>query len=113
MVVADHRTREFHCRNLIRLDTMLPRIWPSCCRRLRSMALLADVKCSGTPIDGLDGLLAQMTKAVLERDVDVCRFQEIRKTIDTNAIESLNYQLRKVTKARGPFPSDAAGLKLL
>jgi transposase-like protein len=31
----------------------------------------------------------------------------------TNAIESLNYQLRKVTKARGSFPSDAAALKLL
>lgn len=39
---------------------------------------------------------------------------EIRKIIyTTNAIESLNYQLRKVTKARGSFPSDAAALKLL
>ena len=28
-------------------------------------------------------------------------------------IESLNYQLRKVTKARGSFPSDAAAVKLL
>jgi hypothetical protein len=31
----------------------------------------------------------------------------------TNAVESLNYQLRKVTKARGSFPNDAAALKLL
>lgn len=31
----------------------------------------------------------------------------------TNAIESLNYQLRKVTKARGHFPSDEAVVKLL
>ncbi len=31
----------------------------------------------------------------------------------TNAIESLNYQLRKVTKARGHFPSDDAVVKLL
>ncbi len=31
----------------------------------------------------------------------------------TNAIESLNYQLRKVTKNRGHFPSDAAAVKLL
>ncbi|MGV0795308.1 IS256 family transposase, partial [Mycolicibacterium sp. XJ1819] len=30
-------------------------------------ALLADAEASGTPIDGPDGLLAQMTKAVLER----------------------------------------------
>jgi putative transposase len=39
---------------------------------------------------------------------------EIRRIIyTTNAVESLNYQLRKVTKARGSFPSDAAALKLL
>ena len=39
---------------------------------------------------------------------------EIRKIIyTTNAIESLNYQLRKVTKTRGSFPSDAAAIKLL
>jgi putative transposase len=31
----------------------------------------------------------------------------------TNAIESLNYQLRKVTKNRGHFPSDEAVVKLL
>jgi putative transposase len=30
-------------------------------------ALLADAKAAGTPIDGADGLLNQMTKAVLER----------------------------------------------
>jgi len=31
----------------------------------------------------------------------------------TNSIESLNYQLRKVTKARGHFPNDDAVVKLL
>ena len=31
----------------------------------------------------------------------------------TNAIESLNYQLRKVTKARGHYPNDDAVVKLL
>ncbi len=31
----------------------------------------------------------------------------------TNSIESLNYQLRKVTKSRGQFPSDEAATKLL
>lgn len=32
-------------------------------------ALLADAKAAGTPIDGVDGLLNQMTKAVLERSL--------------------------------------------
>jgi putative transposase len=39
---------------------------------------------------------------------------EIRKIIyTTNAIESLNMSLRKVTKARGSFPNDEAVSKLL
>ncbi len=39
---------------------------------------------------------------------------EIRKIIyTTNAIESLNMSLRKVTKARGSFPNDEAVCKLL
>jgi putative transposase len=39
---------------------------------------------------------------------------EIRKIIyTTNAIESLNYQLRKATKTRGHFPTDDAALKML
>ena len=39
---------------------------------------------------------------------------ELRRVIyTTNSIESLNYQLRKVTKNRGHFPNDAAAVKLL
>ena len=39
---------------------------------------------------------------------------EIRKVIyTTNAIESVNYSLRKLTKHRGAFPSDEALMKLL
>jgi len=39
---------------------------------------------------------------------------EIRKVIyTTNAVESLNMSLRKVTKARSSFPNDDAVLKLL
>jgi putative transposase len=39
---------------------------------------------------------------------------EIRKVIyTTNQIESINFQLRKVTKNRGHFPSDEAAIKLL
>jgi transposase-like protein len=38
----------------------------------------------------------------------------VRKLLyTTNSIESLNYQLRKVTKARGHFPTDDAAVKLL
>ena len=32
-------------------------------------ALLADAQATGTPIDGVDGLLNQMTKAVIERSL--------------------------------------------
>lgn len=40
--------------------------------------------------------------------------KEIRKVIyTTNAIESLNYQLRKITKTKGHFPTDEAVLKLM
>ncbi len=39
---------------------------------------------------------------------------ELRRVIyTTNSIESLNYQLRKVTKNRGHFPNDMAAIKLL
>jgi putative transposase len=38
----------------------------------------------------------------------------VRKLLyTTNSIESLNYQLRKVTKARGHYPNDDAVVKLL
>ena len=38
----------------------------------------------------------------------------LRKVIyTTNSAESLNYQLRKIIKNRGHFPSDAAAIKLL
>jgi len=39
---------------------------------------------------------------------------EIRKVVyTTNMVESVNYQLRKVSKTRGHFPTDASALKLL
>ena len=39
---------------------------------------------------------------------------EIRKIVyTTNLVESINYQLRKITKTRGHFPTDDAALKLL
>jgi transposase-like protein len=40
--------------------------------------------------------------------------RELRRLVyTTNTIESLNYQLRKVLKTKGHFPSDDAALKLL
>lgn len=50
-----------------------------------------------------------------ERFVPFLQFPaEIRKVIyTTNAIESLNYQLRKITKTKGHFPTDDAVLKIL
>ena len=49
-----------------------------------------------------------------ERPVSCLDFPpEIRKVIyTTNAIESVNMSLRKITKNRGSFPSDDALLKL-
>jgi putative transposase len=39
---------------------------------------------------------------------------ELRRVIyTTNAIESINFQLRKITKARGHFPSEEAAMKLV
>jgi transposase-like protein len=39
---------------------------------------------------------------------------ELRRIVyTTNTIESINYQLRKITKTRGHFPSDEAAMKLL
>lgn len=53
--------------------------------------------------------------AAWERFIPFLAFPpELRKVIyTTNAIESLNYQLRKIIKNRGHFPSDDAATKLL
>jgi transposase-like protein len=54
-------------------------------------------------------------EAAWERFIPFLAFPpELRRVIyTTNSIESLNYQLRKVTKNRGHFPNDAAAVKLL
>jgi putative transposase len=56
-----------------------------------------------------------MWRANWERFTPFLQFPaEIRKIIyTTNAIESLNYQLRKITKTKGHFPTDDAVLKIL
>ena len=40
--------------------------------------------------------------------------EEVRKIVyTTNAVESLNMSLRKVSKTRGSFPTEEAAIKLL
>jgi putative transposase len=54
-------------------------------------------------------------EAAWERFTPFLAFPEpVRKVLyTTNAIESVNYQLRKIIKNRGHFPNDAAAIKLL
>lgn len=54
-------------------------------------------------------------EAVWEQVTPFFAFQpEVRKVIyTTNMIESINYQLRKISKTRGHFPTDEALIKLL
>jgi putative transposase len=60
------------------------------------------------------GLIASWERAWEEFIPFLAFDREIRRVIyTTNAIESLNYQLRKITKNRGHFPSDDAAIKLL
>lgn len=59
--------------------------------------------------------IIKMWRDAWERVIPFLAFPpEIRKVIyTTNAIESVNYQLRKVTRNRGHFPNDDALVKLL
>jgi putative transposase len=54
-------------------------------------------------------------EAAWEQVIPFFAFQpEVRKVIyTTNMIESINYQLRKISKTRGHFPNDDALIKLL
>jgi putative transposase len=59
--------------------------------------------------------ITRMWRDAWERVIPFLVFPpEIRKVLyTTNALESVNYQLRKVTKNRGHFPNDNALMKLL
>ncbi len=54
-------------------------------------------------------------KAAWEQVIPFFAFSpEVRKVLyTTNMIESINYQLRKISKTRGHFPTDEALVKLL
>lgn len=60
-------------------------------------------------------MVGQAWRANWERVRPFFAFEkEVRRIIyTTNAIESLNYRLRKVTRSRGHFPTDEAALKLV
>lgn len=60
-------------------------------------------------------MISRSWRANWERVIPLFAFPpEIRKVIyTTNAIESMNMSLRKVTKARGSFPNDEAVFKLV
>lgn len=60
-------------------------------------------------------MVGQAWRANWERVRPFFAFErEVRRVIyTTNAIESLNYRLRKITRSRGHFPNEEAALKLL
>jgi putative transposase len=89
---------------------------------LRQVYAALDETEAGHALDAFDEIWGDRYPAITElwrrnweRFTPFLAFDEqIRKVIyTTNAIESLNYQLRKVTKTRGSFPTDDAVYKLL
>ncbi len=68
-----------------------------------------------TPLGKKYPSISKTFRAAWERFIPFLAFPPaLRRVIyTTNSIESLNYQLRKVTKNRGHFPNDAAAVKLL
>jgi putative transposase len=59
--------------------------------------------------------IVRLWRGAWEQFTPFLRFPpEIRKVVyTTNLIESINYQLRKISKTRGHFPTDESALKLL
>ena len=91
-------------------------------RELRPVYQAATVEAAAQALDEFEAewgdqypAVVQLWRANWERFTPFLAFDtSIRKIIyTTNAIESLNYQLRKVTKTRGHFPTDDAVLKIL
>lgn len=70
---------------------------------------------AGSPLGAKYPSTVKAFRDAWERFVPFLAFPPaLRRVIyTTNAIESLNYQLRKVTKNRGHFPNDQAAVKLL
>ena len=91
-------------------------------KELRPVYTAATVEAASEALDDFEAewgdqypAIVQLWRNNWERFTPFLAFDNsIRKIIyTTNAIESLNYQLRKVTKTRGHFPTDDAVLKIL
>jgi putative transposase len=90
---------------------------------LRPIYTAATVEAAARELDGFEGstwgkkypATVRVWRDAWERFIPFLEFPpEVRKIIyTTNAIESLNYQLRKIIKNRGHFPNDEAVVKLL
>ena len=90
-------------------------------KALRPIYTAATLTAAGEALDEFEktwgstyGAIVDLWRRNWDRFVPFLDFDRaIRKIIyTTNAIESLNYQLRKVTKTRGSFPTDDAVLKI-
>ena len=90
---------------------------------LRPIYTAATVEAAARELDIFEGSIwgkkypatVRVWRDAWERFIPFLEFPpEVRKIIyTTNAIESLNYQLRKIIKNRGHFPNDDAVIKLL
>ena len=86
---------------------------------LRSVDTAVTVDAAGDAMDTVElewgdrypGIV-KVWRSAWEQFTPFCRFPpEICKVVyTTNLVESINYQLRKVTKTRGHFPTDDAAL---
>jgi putative transposase len=89
---------------------------------LRSVYTAADADAALAALDGFDERwggkyphAVATWRAAWERFTPFLAFPPMLRRVlyTTNSVESLNYQLRKVTKNRGHFPNDDAVVKLL
>jgi hypothetical protein len=67
---------------------------------------------AGAALNGAARIIAVASRP---NTLELARHYGVTDTVDstTNAIESINFQLRKLTKSRGHVPDDDAAVKLL
>jgi putative transposase len=89
---------------------------------LRPIYTAVNVEAAGEAMDAFEAEwgarypgIVKVWRAAWEQFTPFLRIPpEIRKVVyTTNLVESINFQLRKVTKTRGHFPTDESALKLL
>ena len=106
-------------RNSIRFCTWKDR--KPVVKALKPIYTAPTAEAAGEPLEDFDnawggtyGAIVDLWRRNWDRFIPFLNFEPaIRKIVyTTNAIESLNYQLRKVTKTKGSFPTDDAVLKI-